>query len=491
EQKGLVLGAYEGCEPGELILTPAAQKFDCQVNGKLTDLIKGSRLKAGKALCFGNLSEDYYEVAVAGLGPEGQGFDSLEHMDMCREDIRAAAGAGARALQERGCQVVHVEGFTNAEAAAEGATLGVWKYQELKDPPDRLIIPKLELYDSEDADGWMHGTLKADNQNVARRLEESPANIMTPAIFAQNCIELLCPCGVQVDVKGLEWLETQKMIAFLSIAKGSCEPPLFVELSYCGGDMDEKPVGITYDSGGIDLKPDNAQLIECRGDMCGAAVVVAVIRAAAQMRLPINLRGLLPLCENMIGGLSVKPGDVVVGMNGKSIRLEHTDNEGRVILADALTYSSVHKPCLIINVADFQTGIKDSMGTTCTGVFSTSPEIWEELRSAGAITGDRVWRFPLWKFYANGVTDFPEVDVNNVGKAKGGDPCYAAAFLMEFVPPVDFVHMDISGTGMLSAGIEFPYLRRGTMSGRPTRTLIQFLYQLACPHQPPQCAPPC
>jgi len=485
-KKGLLLGAYDGCHPGEYKYTQIATKVDDELGGKLKALLKGSGLRKKSAQVYSNIHADFYAIGVAGLGQEGVGVNDLEHLDECKENIRIAAGVGAMALQEQGLQSLFIEGFTNTEAAAEGALLGIWRYQDLKNRDRQEPTPKLDLFEDPDREGWQRGIAKADAQNLARRLEDTPGNLMNPSIFAQNAIDALCPCGVQVEVRDRDWIESKKMSAFLSMSKGSCEPPLFLEVGYCAAKPSDMPVvltgkGVTFDTGGICLKPSEG-MSEFRGDVSGAAVCVAVLKAIATMALPINVTALIPLCENMIGGMAMKPGDVVLGGNGKTIRIEDTDNDGRLILADALHFSHNFKPCMIINIASLTAGMKYALGTSSCGLFTKSNQIWGEFDRAGLETGDRMWRFPIWKYFTSKVTDYVGVDVNNVGKGVGGEPCLGAAFLQEFIPQTEFVHIDISGAGLISNGIGHPYLRKGSMSGRPTRTVAQFLYQMSCPH---------
>ncbi|KAL1122430.1 hypothetical protein AAG570_002761, partial [Ranatra chinensis] len=486
-QKGLILGAYDGCDKGELKLTPTAKKFDQETNGKLSTLLKGADIRLGRAEVYTNVHIDFACVAVTGLGPEGEGIDSLESLDKCKENIRIAAGVAATNLQANGMNSLLVEGFTNAEAAAEGASLAVWKYQEYKNKQDQTGNVKLELYHDPDIESFQRGLIKGEAQNLARALEESPANRMTPSIFAQKAVDALCACGVQVNVRDVHWMRDRKMNAFMSVAKGSCETPLLLEIGYCAGAPDEKPVvligkGLTFDSGGLLTKPcDN--MMQHRGDMAGAAVVVAAIRCCAMLNLPFNIKGLIPLCESMPGGLAIKPGDVVTAINGKSIRIEDTDNEGRVTMTDPLIYCTAFKPCLVITLGTM-TDMSRTIGSGCSALFTTSDVVWREMHRAGLETGDRVWRYPMWKYYKRMVTDHIGVDITNKGSGGGGDSCLAAAFLYEFVPPgIDFCHLDITGVGMISSGVGYPYLRPGLMTGRPTRTLCQFFYQMACPHE--------
>ncbi|XP_073999859.1 cytosol aminopeptidase-like [Rhodnius prolixus] len=491
---GLVLGTYQpetSChETGstEFKFTPTGVKFNEETGGKLKDLVQGAGIRKGCAHVFTNVSNDFAAVAVAGLGPEGLGWNEIEVLDECKENIRIATAHGTRALQDEGMSNILVEPFTNTEAAAESAFLSVWRYQELKNKQKQLATPRLDLYGESDKDGWERGKLKSGNQNLARKLEDTPANLMTPTIFAENAVDLLCPCGVSVEVRDKDWIEEKRMNPFLTVAKGSCEPPLFLEVGYCGGPIEGQPIvlvgkGITFDTGGMCLKKCE-HMSEYRADLAGAAVVLAVIKTAAQMVLPMNIFGLIPLCENMLGGLAMKPGDVVIASNGKSITIEDTDNEGRLTLIDALNYSHFFKPCAVVCVSTIADGVRRNLGTSSSATFSTSQALWRELERAGGETGDRLWRLPFWKVYQHRITtDYLNVDVHNVGKnGISGDVCKAAAFLLEFMSVKDFVHIDISGTGKLSNGVGHPYLREGTMTGRPTRTLVQFLYQIACPH---------
>jgi len=281
------------------------------------------RLGWGKV--FNNLDPEFRAVAIVGLGREGAGFNELEMIDEGMENARVAAGVGARSLQLQGCSEVFVDSMEYPEQAAEGSSLAVWRYQDNKRKQDRTIIPKLELFDSPDVDAWTRGLFKAEAQNLARRLSDAPANQMTPTTFAQATVDALCPCGVTVEIRTMEWIEQQHLNSFLAIAKGSCEPPVLLEISYCGTAPEDKPIlligkGITFNSGGLCLRPCKG-MDEYRGSMAGAAVVVAAMRAAAALSLPINISAVIPLCENLPSGMAVKPGDVVTLLNGKTLAI--------------------------------------------------------------------------------------------------------------------------------------------------------------------------
>ncbi|KAG8236673.1 hypothetical protein J437_LFUL014401, partial [Ladona fulva] len=250
--------------------------------------------------------------------------------------------------------------------------------------------------------------IKAEAQNFARKLADTPANYMTPTIFAETAKEELSKNGVIVEARDKAWAESMKMGSFLSVAKGSLEPPIFLEIKYSGGKDDASPVvfvgkGVTFDSGGISLKPAR-KMDEMRADMGGAACVVATINAVASLKLPINMIGLIPLCENMPSGTANKPGDVVVAMNGKSIIVDNTDAEGRLILADALCYAHHFNPSFILDIATLTGAMRVALGSGATGVFTNSDSLWEKIENAGMLTGDRMWRFPLWKHYSKEMT---------------------------------------------------------------------------------------
>ncbi|KAL1516668.1 hypothetical protein ABEB36_000551 [Hypothenemus hampei] len=487
--KGLVLGMYtnpdDQFDPGKL--TPAGERYNAMVCGRLYELIQyaGKPPSKGEVRVYFNLDEEFSSVVVVGLGRECQGYDVFEQMDEGKEAIRIAAAQGAKALQKMNAMKVYVESFGHAESAAEGSALGVWLYQEKKMKKYQILIPQLELYDDCDWTGWQIGLQKAAAQNLARQLMDTPANLMTPTSFAQNAVEVLCKSGVNVEVKVRGWAETQKMTAFLAVAQGSCEPPIFLELSYYGASRDERPVvlvgkGITYNSGGLCLKPCNKQRY-MRGDMGGAACVVAACRAVAGLQLPINIRALVPLCENMPGCAAMRPGDIVKAMNGKSIKIESTDTAGRLCLADALVYAQNFWPRFIVDVGTMTNDMKHSLGGAASGVFSNSEALWEYMLAASMHTGDRVWRFPLWEHFTKLVSHHHNVDVKTYGRGgrpRCGEACKVAAFLNEFVPCGDWLHMDTYGV-MRTDGKDYPYLREG-MSGRPTRTLVEFLSQLVC-----------
>lgn len=400
----------------------------------------------------------------------------------------------------------------NAEAAAEGSILSTWLFQEFKNKLKQKIIPNLSFYGIDGAEAWKAGQIKADAQNWARRLADLPANLMTPTIFSQQVSEVLSSVGVKVIVHDKAWAEAKGMNSFLSVSRGSIEEPKFVEVHYNGGNKNDAPIvivgkGVTFDAGGISLKPPSG-MDEMRSDMGGAACVVASIKAIAQLNIKVNIIGLIPLTENLPSGSATKPGDLVTAMNGKTIIVDNTDAEGRLILADGLCYAAEFKPKFTMDIATLTGAIRIALDNAATGVFTTSSELYEKLRLSGEVTGDRVWRLPLWQHYNSKMTSWfinfiiyklllsniylfnyfilffiilepcKAADVNNLSKTKGGGSCSAAGFLREFASTdVPWMHLDIAGVaGPCTENIS--YLQPG-MTGRPTRTLIEFFQKFS------------
>lgn len=485
--KGVVVGVYTKEGDREPKLTSSGEKFDDRAQGKISELVRETNMKGdlGKGLVFMNVDPEFSAVAVVGLGQEGAGFNDLEMIDEGMENARVAAGVGARALQLQGVTDVFVDSMEYPEQAAEGSALAIWRYNSNRRKQDRTHIPKLELYDSPDVDAWTRGLFKAESQNLARRLSDAPANQMTPTIFAQSTVDALCPCGVSVDIRSMDWIEENRLNSFLMVAKGSCEPPVVLEINYCGTAPEDKPIlllgkGLTYNSGGLCLRPKDCMQMY-RGCMAGAAVCVATIRAAAALSLPLNISAVLPLCENMPSGMAVKPGDVVTLLNGKTLGIKDVSKAGVVVMADPLIYAQANfKPRLVVDIATLGYGVCCGLGGSAAGIFSNSNFVFKQFEKAGGLTGDRLWRLPLWNYFKRLISPNITYDISNRGRGPASS-CIAAAVLHELVPCVDWAHIDIRNVGMLTRYAPLPYLLRDRMTGRPTRTIIQFLYQMACP----------
>ncbi|XP_061439421.1 cytosol aminopeptidase isoform X2 [Rhineura floridana] len=483
-KQGLVLGLFASeKEEGDPQFTNAGDAFDKVVSGKLRELlaISGPPLKKGKTRIFHGLHQDFSSIVVVGLGKKAVGVDELENWNEDKENIRAAVAAGCRQVQDLEVPCVEVDPCGDAQAAAEGAILGLFEYDELKQKKKPVV--DVQLHGSNGVDAWQKGLIYAKGQNLARSLMEGPANYITPTKFAEIIEERLRGVSSNVTVHKRDkcWIETQEMGSFLSVAKGSDEPPVFLEVHYKGSsDANERPLvfvgkGITFDSGGISIKP-SANMDAMRADMGGAATICSAIVTAAELKLPINIIGLTPLCENMPSGKANKPGDVVKAKNGKTIQVDNTDAEGRLVLADALCYAHSFNPRAIVDAATLTGAMDIALGSAATGVFTNSRQLWNHLYEASILTGDRVWRMPLFEHYTKQITDCQLADLNNIGKYRSGGACTAAAFLKEFVTVPHWAHLDIAG--VMSNKDEVPYLRKG-MAGRPTRTLVEFATRLS------------
>ncbi|XP_064305273.1 cytosol aminopeptidase [Phalacrocorax carbo] len=482
--KGLVLGIYSSEKDEDAAqFTSAGDAFNRLVSGKLRELLSvcGPPLKKGKTRIFHGLHQDFPSVVVVGLGKTNAGVNEQENWNEGKENIRAAVAVGCRQIQDLEIPCVEVDPCGDAQAAAEGAVLGLHEYNELKQKKKPVVTPR--LHGSAESEAWQKGVTYAEGQNLARYLMEAPANYITPIKFAEHIEQKLRSfSNVKVHIRPESWIATQQMGAFLSVAKGSAEPPIFLEIHYLGGaNANDSPLvfvgkGVTFDSGGISLKPSSG-MDAMRADMGGAATVCSAIVTAAALNLPLNIIGLAPLCENMPSGKANKPGDVVRAKNGKTIQVDNTDAEGRLLLADALCYAHNFNPRAIVNAATLTGAMDVALGSAATGVFTNSSWLWTHLYEASILTGDRVWRMPLFEHYTKQVTDCPLADLSNIGKySRAGGACTAAAFLKEFVTASHWAHLDIAG--VMSNKDEVPYLRKG-MAGRPTRTLVEFAARLS------------
>ncbi|CAJ0829120.1 19602_t:CDS:2 [Entrophospora sp. SA101] len=394
---------------------------------------------------------EYYGCSKGNLDFKNPSNDQ----ELCEalEIARNASAVGVRSLRENNAKNILVDVMTNEHGAAEGAILGLYNYDTLKSL------------------SWETGLIYAEAQNFARTLMEAPANYMTPTNFTeyvQSKFNRLS--NVEIIVRDKDWVEEKKMGSFLSVSKGSDEPLKFLEMHYKGG-SDKSPSsllalvgkGVTFDSGGISLKP-SSNMSEMKADMGGGAAVSASLYGIAKLRLPINVVATIPLCENMPSGYATKPGDVVIAMNGKSIEVGDTDAEGRLILADALYYtSSTFKPHTLIDMATLTGAMGVALGNVYSGVFTNSNVLWQQLSSSSKKTNDRFWRMPLEDAYKKGLEKSSVADLVNVG----GDRIKDA----DELNCIRYAHIDIASV-MLTTD-DSGYNIKG-MSGRPTRSIIEF-----------------
>ncbi|GAA4344744.1 leucyl aminopeptidase [Variovorax defluvii] len=305
---------------------------------------------------------------------------------------------------------------------------------------------------------------------LAKEWANRPGNHCTPTLLAEAARELAALPGVKCEVLGPKEVEKLGMGAFRAVAQGSAEPLRFVVLRYHGGPKTQAPVvlvgkGITFDTGGVSLKPA-AEMDEMKFDMCGAASVLGVFRALGAIRPALNVVGLIPTCENMNDGRAIKPGDVITSMSGQTIEILNTDAEGRLILCDALSYAKRFEPAAVVDIATLTGACVVALGGVRSGLFSTDDALADALMAAGEASQDRCWRMPLDEDYAEGLkTNF--ADVANVAGRAGG-AVTAAKFLQRFAEDFPWAHLDIAGTAWKSGSAK-------GATGRPVGLLLSYL----------------
>jgi leucyl aminopeptidase len=308
----------------------------------------------------------------------------------------------------------------------------------------------------------------------ARDLVSQPGNVATPSFLAEKSMEMAARYGIACRVLEREEIEQNGMGALLSVAKGSRQPPRFVILEYLPAGPEMRPTvlvgkGITFDSGGISLKPREG-MEKMKDDMAGGAAVIGTLMAAAALGLPVNLVGLVPAAENLPGGEAFKPGDVVKSMSGQTIEIVNTDAEGRMILCDALHFALRYKPSALIDLATLTGACVVALGSIATGLLGNDEGLKRAIRNAADKCGERVWELPLWDDYGE-LMKSDIADMKNAGGPEAGT-ISAAWFLKSFVGKSKWVHLDIAGTAWMDK--DRPYMPKGA-SGVGVRLMIEYL----------------
>ncbi|MEW6517063.1 MAG: leucyl aminopeptidase [candidate division FCPU426 bacterium] len=290
----------------------------------------------------------------------------------------------------------------------------------------------------------------ADSVNYARTLANRPGNVLYPEVLAKEAVALAKKDKrIKVKILRHQELRRQGFGALMAVGIGSVRPPVLIDIRYQGASSKQAPValvgkGITFDSGGISIKP-SAKMEEMRFDMSGAAAVLGIIKAAAAMRLPVNLLGVVPAAENMPSGTATRPGDVVTSLSGKSIEIINTDAEGRLILADALTYSLRHKPACILDFATLTGAVIVALGTYATGLLTNCDQMGLDIAEAGNESGEKTWQLPIWDEYRQ-LMKSEVADIANISSKSGAGTIQGAVFLERFIGDTPWVHLDIAGT---------------------------------------------
>ncbi len=470
---------------GEANLSGVAAQLDEKSGGIIGEIIKAGDFSGRLhelAVVYSRGSLPIKRIIVVGLG---------KRLDLSLDRLR---GAFARAAQH--IRSLHVGAFSTAihfgviefplgqvtEAVVEGVILGLYHFTSFKTVDRQNIFEVSEVTILEAEEGALKiiknsaktAVVITDAVIFARDIVSTPANEMTPTDLANEAREMAK--GKNIKVKVIDAVEMRElgMNALLGVAAGSSEPPQMIVLEYRGGIKSSPFIalvgkGITFDSGGISIKPAE-KMDRMKADMAGGAAVMSAIRAASELGLLLNLVGLVPTAENLPGGKALKPGDILKSLSGLTIEIVTTDAEGRLIMADALTYAGRYKPAAIIDLATLTGACVIALGDHVIGMMGNDDELKGEIREAANLTGERVWELPLWEEYHELIKG-EAADYKNSGGRAGG-AITAAAFLNKFTGDYHWVHLDIAGPAWLTK--EKPYIPKGA-SGVGVRLLVQFL----------------
>ena len=473
----IVVGVYESSK-----LSASAAALDKASKQHLGAILKRGDMngKAGSTLLVHHVPGIAAErVLLLGLGKEADLSDKAY-----REAIRAAL----RAVEQTGsadatlCLLeIGVKGRDAAWKAEHIALISgecTYRFEDFKGTPDRqqaklkhIVLAVNAKAEQTAADsGLRAGQAIAEGIAFAKDLGNTPPNVCTPAFLADAAKKMGKAHGIKVDVLEQKEMEKLGMGSFLSVSKGSRNPPKFIIMQHNGGKKGDKPAvlvgkGITFDTGGISIKPA-PDMDEMKYDMSGAGSVLGTMKAIALMKLPLNVVGLVPTCENMPDGAATRPGDIVKSMSGQTIEILNTDAEGRLILCDALTYAERYQPSAVVDIATLTGACVVALGTVASGMYSNKDSLAQEMIKAGDTAHDRVWHMPLWDDYQEQLrSNF--ADMANIGGRPAGSVT-AACFLARFAKKFDWAHLDVAGTAYKSG-------REKGSTGRPVGLLCHFL----------------
>lgn len=421
-------------------------------------------------------------ILLVGLGKE-ESLDAEKVRRMAGRSVRVAEGLKVSALAIRLDGAWGTGPALSAQAATEGTVLAAWRFLELKneDAEDDLgpEVVDLSLLVARDVEGEARegariGLAQARGENFARTLQFRPGNVATPSHLGEEALGMGEALGLKVTVLGPREMEAEGMRALLTVARGSEEEARLIVLEHRGGKKKDPPLvlvgkGLTFDAGGISIKPA-AGMEDMKYDMSGGAAVLGALHAVADLNLPLNVVGLVPASENLLSGKAVKPGDVIRTREGKTVEIVNTDAEGRLILSDALSYAQTFKPAAVVDCATLTGACVIALGNHAAAVLGTDEGLVQELRDAGDRSGERCWQLPLWPEYREQL-DSQVADLKNIGGRPAGT-ITAAAFLKEFVGEVPWAHLDIAGTAYGEGKLS--YQRKGGY-GAPTRLLVEWV----------------
>jgi leucyl aminopeptidase len=482
----IMVGIFEQQKPEGDVL-----RLDAALEGAISQLVNASEIK-GKLNeitvihTLGKLPTG--RIAVIGLGKKEQLTD---------DKIRAAVAEACRSFQKRGVKTAAIIPLgagtgtitlqSSAQAITEGAVLGLYTFRKhISKEPETSELNQISIIESNTADlaalqeGVRFGRITAEAANLARDLVNEPANYMTPTNLAESARELARIHQLELTILEQEQVRALGMGAFLGVAQGSQEPPMFIILRYNGRGNPENDIalvgkGITFDSGGISIKPSEG-MGDMKGDMAGGASVMAALGAISELKPRINVVAIVAATENMPSGTALKPGDVLKSMSGKTIEIISTDAEGRLTLADAISYARKQNARAIIDIATLTGAMQVALGNICTGAFSNNQDLVNKVVAAGEQAGEHIWQMPMFEEYKE-QNKSDVADIKNTGGRPAGS-ITAAQFLAEFAGDTPWVHLDIAGTS--DTDKERGYQIKGA-TGVPVRTLINLVLAIAKP----------
>ena len=479
KQRGacVVVGVFESRK-----LTPSADLIDSASQSLLSDLLRRGDMdgKAGSTLLLHNVPGTVCDrVLLVGLGKEKE-FRDKAYCAAIRNTLKALRDTGAQNATIFLTEIPVAKRNTGwrIRQAAMLSLDSAYRFDQFKSKKNEnhsklrklafAVEQRSELALAEDA--LLQGQAIAEGMALAKTLGNLPGNVCTPTYLADTALQIAEDHAIQCEILERSDMEALGMHSLLSVAKGSHQPPKLIVLQYKGGEESDKPLlligkGITFDSGGISLKPGEG-MDEMKFDMCGAASVLGTLKAVALMKLPINLTVIVPTTENMPGGAASKPGDIVASMSGQTIEILNTDAEGRLILCDALTYAERFSPDTVIDVATLTGACVIALGHVATGLFANDDALARELLSAGDEALDRAWQMPLWDDYQD-LLKSNFADMANIGGRPAGSVS-AACFLSRFAKKYEWAHLDIAGTAWKSGA------EKGA-TGRPVPLLAHYL----------------
>ena len=467
-------------------LSPTAQRLDAACKGAITKFLKRGDLegKQGQTLLLHHLPGIEAErVLLVGCGPEKE-LSGLKFREINAKAVAAVSETGAGEVVSFLAElpVPDRDMYWKVRQSVETANEAGYRFDRLKSKPEATTCrPKAMRVNVENSQDIALGEKAVrDGQAIskgvalAKDLANLPSNHCTPAYLAAEAKRLQkAYASIKVQVLNDTQMKKLGMGALLAVARGSREPPKLIILEYKGIRGAEKPVtlvgkGITFDTGGISLKPP-ANMDEMKYDMSGAASVLGVLTAVAELKLPIHLVGIIPTTENMPGGNAVKPGDIVKTLSGQTVEILNTDAEGRLIICDALTYAERYKPAVVIDIATLTGACVVALGQHASGLLGNHEPLITALLRAGQTSLDRAWQLPLWDEYQKQL-DSPFADFTNVGGKEAGT-ITGACFLSRFTKKLHWAHLDIAGTAWRTGN------KKGA-TGRPVPLLVQYLLDL-------------